>query len=262
MELINLHSQEFFDKQKIAGNCVAECLEFFQNLLKQNIKINLLDIELECQKIIQRHNCSPTFYKYKGFPGKVCLSVNNELVHGIPKDYILQNGDVVKLDLGATFEGAIADAAKTSIYGEAKKYHIELMNLCEQSLNKAIESIKTGNRIGSIGFAIEKCVKDSKLPCSLITNYGGHFLSLKYENDQIGIPHASPFISNSGRKDQGVRFQSGMTFAIEPMICIGNGKTKTLSDNWTVITEGIGFHFEDTIQIHENKIEIITRKNG
>lgn len=251
-DLIFLKNEHWLSRQKIAGACVGGILKTLNKMVIDKIpNLSLRDMENEAMKQIALADCTATFKGYKGFPGAVCLSVNKQLVHGIPSDYILQEGDVVKFDLGATYEGAIADAAATAIYGEPKsKQHIELLDVCKNSLDHAIKSIKIGKQLGCIGYAIHRYVT-SHSRFGLITNYGGHGID---EN----TPHASPFVSNKSNQNEGPRIQAGLAIAIEPMVVIGDNKTKVGSDGWTVTTSDVGAHFEHSIYVAEDKVHVLT----
>lgn len=252
MQFITLNDDKYFNELKLSGMVVAKCLKTFKTLIENKTpNLNLLDIEAECEKIIMDNNCYPTFKGYKNFPGTVCLSVNKELVHGIPKNYIIKDGDVVTLDLGAHTEyGAIADAAVSAIYGEPKKTnHLHMLECCEEALKKGIEAIEVGKQLGCIGNAIHHHTKSSGF--KLIVNYAGHGLG-KHNL------HAQPFVPNKANKNEGIRIQPGLTIAIEPMLAIGSNKTKKLADNWTVATKGISVHAEHTIFVKEDGPHIMT----
>ena len=249
-QFIDLKDEKWFCRQKIAGKTVAKCLANFVKNIGNQESISLKDIESECEKIIINNDCTPTFKGYKGFPGSVCLSVNKQLVHGIPSDYKLKSGDVVTLDLGATFEGAIADAATTCIYGQPiSKKHTEMITLCKNALDKAISSLIMGRRIGCIGQSIYRQVRNSEF--FLIENYGGHGIS-------YDIPHSDPFIANKSKADDGVFIQNGMSIAIEPMLSMKSAKTSLKNDGWTVTTPGINCHEEHSVTIWDDKPYIIT----
>lgn len=252
-QLIPLHNSDWLEKQIIAGKCVAECLRESKKLISSAPE-NLTgkDIESLCLQIINQFQCSPTFFGYRGFPGAICLSINNELVHGIPNHKPFIFGDVVKVDLGATYQGAIADAALTVIYGTPKSNkHVELLSACQKSLTAGIEAVKIGSQIGEIGFAIHNSMRRSEF--RLITDYGGHGLD---ENK----PHAPPFIANKAQKNEGVRIQAGMSLAIEPMLVIGDNRTRvSKQDNWTVLVDGIGAHFEHTIYVGNEEVLVLTK---
>jgi len=243
-------TEDFYQNQKIAGSCVKACLNRSEELAKPGI--SLREIEYECLLILNEYKCKPTFLGYKGFPGAICASVNNQLVHGTPSDYILQSGDLLKIDLGATYNGAIADAARTFIVDKAFSIeHVELVNKCRQALDVAKTSVQVGKRIGSIGYAIDRFVKKN-CRFSLITNYGGHGISLNE-------PHAQPFVPNRSNSDEGIRIQPGLTIAIEPMLSLSSNYTKVASDGWTVLSDGVSSHFEDTIYIkNDGSIEVLT----
>jgi methionyl aminopeptidase len=248
-QLIELHDSAWLDRQRIAGDCVAKALSLAAHLALNN---NMSEISLskEVESFIKSKDCIPTFLGYKGFPSAVCISVNKKLVHGIPTDYIFQEGDVISFDLGATYQGAIADAAITVIKGQAKHSdHVRLVETCKKSLENAISQIAVGKRLGCIGAGINHVVKNSGF--GLITEYGGHGLS-------YNTPHAQPFVHNKSQSNVGVRLQPGMALAIEPMLTLKDTKTRILEDGWTVVTNDIGVHFERSIFIHDNSVEIIT----
>lgn len=250
--LIKLKDNAWFERQKIAGKCVANILQTLnQMVITKTPNLSLKAMEEEAIKQIAAAQCTPTFKGYKGFPGSICLSVNKQLVHGIPSDYVLRDGDIVKFDLGATYHGAIADGAATAIYGQAKKIqHIELLEVCKGALNHAIQSIQIGKNLGCIGNAIHKYVT-SKSRFGLITNYGGHGID---EN----MPHAPPFVANKAKPNEGIRIQEGLTIAIEPMLTLGDNATKIASDGWTVMTSDVGAHFEHTIYVASDKVHVLT----
>jgi methionyl aminopeptidase len=252
MQFIKLKDDEYFDRLKLSGMVVAKCLKRFKDLVDaETPNLNLLDIEKQCADIIFNHGCIPTFYGYKGFPGKVCLSVNKALVHGIPKDYVLKSGDIVTLDLGAHTEcGVIADAAVSAIYGEPKdRRHPEMLKYCKDSLRKGIDAIEVGKQLGCIGNAINYHVKSSGY--KLIVDYGGHGID-RYK------PHAQPFVLNKARKNEGIRIQPGLSIAIEPMLAIGSNKTQKLGDGWTVVTKDMGCHFEHSVFVKEDGAHVMT----
>jgi methionyl aminopeptidase len=250
-EFITLKDDLWLKRQRVAGIAVSSCIKKFAEILKNDSGMSLKDIQKISLEIIKSMDCTPTFLNYKGFPGAVCLSVNECLVHGIPSDYVLQDGDVVTLDLGATYEGAIADAAFTCIHGTPKNpKHIEMLALCQQSLNAGIRAIEIDKRVGVIGSAIWNTVKNSEF--SLVEEYGGH--SLSYD-----VPHADPFVPNKSAVNYGPKLKQGMTLAIEPILIMGkSSQTKILEDKWTVVGKDIGCHFEHTTFIHENYVEVIT----
>jgi methionyl aminopeptidase len=257
--IIKLKNKEWLDKQRVAGKVVAQTLNLLENLVKEKSKLSLLEMDKVATEFIVKNNCKPTFLNYKGFPAAVCMSVNKVLTHGIPSDYYLKDGDIISFDLGATFEETIADAAITCIYGDPKSQeHIDLVRVTEESLLKGIGAISVGSRVGVIGEAISKHARKHNF--GVISQYGGH--GICRNADGTGMPHAAPFISNDSTPDEGVRIAPGLAIAIEPLLCIGSPKTKVLNDGWSVVTENISAHFEHSIFIHENSVEILTDRNN
>ena len=246
-QLIRLHDQIWLENQRIAGKVAKECQLLAKDLINANQ--SLLKISEECHSLMMRNDCVPTFLGYKGFPGAICTSVNNQLVHGIPTDYIPKDGDLVKIDLGVTYKGAIADCAFTMIKGTPiNPKHLELVHACEKALDNAIQAIKVGKKIGCIGAAISYIHKKSTF--GLITNYGGH--SMDYNK-----PHADPFVNNKSSSQDGVTIQPGLVLCIEPMFTLKDTQTWTLTDGWTVMTKDVSAHFEKTVFIHEDRVEVI-----
>ncbi len=245
-----LKGQDWLEKQRVAGAVVAKCLKHLEQRVKEKTNLTTKELSLEAEQIILDNKCTPTFKGYKGFPEAVCISVNKELVHGIPKDNKLEEGDVVSFDLGATFEGAIADSAITCIYGEPKSSrHQELILATEQALLEGIRAVKVGDRLGVIGNAISKYAKSKGF--GLVTLYGGHGLTWN-------VPHDQPFVANKSDPNMGPRIHPGLTIAIEPMLTLGSPETKIMPDNWTVMTSDIGSHFEHSIYVNEDHVEIVT----
>lgn len=259
-----LKNEDWLQKQRVAGKIAANALKLLEHKVKQRTDLSLLELNSLAEEYIQDHKCIPTFKNYKGhgltpFPAGVCISVNKQLVHGIPTSYKLQEGDVVSFDLGATYEGAIADSALTCIYGEPKKQdHVKLIKATEEALMKGIQSIAIGKKIGAIGHAIYKSAKGNGF--NVITQYGGHGIDISPTGE--GIPHAPPFVSNKDFVDAGFRMQPGLVLAIEPMLTNGETQTFLSDDGWTVMCGAeMNSHFEHTIYIHENNVEIITERN-
>lgn len=252
-EFVILQDDTWLDRQRIAGRVVASTLLLLEKLVKEKTTLSLLELNNIAEKHIEENGCTATFKGYQGFPCGVCISVNKELVHGIPKEYKLVDGDVVSFDLGATYESAIADSAITVIYGEPKsKQHIELIEDTKQALYTGINSIKVGKRLGCIGNAISKCAKNKGYGC--INQYGGH--GINYDK-----PHAQPFVHNKANENEGIRLQQNLTLAIEPMITTGSTKTWVDKDGWTVWCEAdMSAHFEHTVFLHKDNIEIITHR--
>lgn len=250
--IVELFGEDFLQKQRVAGKVHNSLMKELINIVNSEQDVSLNKLNDFAYNFIINNKCTPTFLNYKGFPGSICTSVNEHLVHGIPTNYVLKEGDVLSIDFGVTYEGAIADAATTVIYGaerlEEKYYEINRMiKFCKLALEAGINAVKIGKTVGDIGKSIFNTVKNSGY--GLVTDYGGHGLAWNK-------PHAHPFVPNKYIEDT-VHIQPGMTLAIEPMLVFGEPKTSVLDDGWTVITPNIGVHEEHTIFIHEDKAEVI-----
>ncbi|WP_342252544.1 type I methionyl aminopeptidase [Spiroplasma endosymbiont of Amphibalanus improvisus] len=248
--MITIKNDSEIDKMRKAGKVLSEIL----NTLKDNIKVGMTGENLDkiCEKIISENNCSSNFKGYYGFPSTICVSVNENLIHGIPNSIAFKEGDLVSVDAGCIFEGYHADAAFTKVVGSYKEpIHKELVETTEESLEKAIKILKPGVRIGTIGSVIQTFVesKGFKLP----TSYAGHGIGQNM--------HEDPIIPNVGKKDTGFKLKENMVICIEPMVQIGTDKTIVLNDGWTVMSNNkLGTaHFEKTILITKNGFEILTK---
>lgn len=257
--IVNLHDDVFLNNQRIAGKIAAKTILLLEKEVKNKSNKSLIDLNNMAETYIESMGGFPTFKNYKGFPAGVCISVNKKMVHGIPDDYCLQEGDVISFDLGVTINGAIADTAATFIFGEPKsQQHVKMIEANEEALMRGIKSIEVGKKTGCIGYAINKCVKGYGF--NIINNYGGHGISIT--SDGIGIPHAAPFIANKNNIDEGIIIQNGLSIAIEPMLTNGSTRTWVDKDGWTVWCDAeMSVHHEHTVHIHENNVEIITDRS-
>lgn len=253
-EMVTLHGEDWLLKQRKAGKITAQTLSLLQNEVAKGTSKSLLELNNLAEEFIISAGGVPTFKNYKGFPAGVCISVNKQMVHGIPNDYHLKDGDLVSFDLGVTIEGAIADSAITCIYGNPKSnLHSKVVQATEEALMRGIKAISLNKRLGCIGYAINRYAKGEGL--SVITQYGGHSLTWN-------TPHASPFVTNKSQEEEGIRIQPGLTLAIEPMLTSGSTRTWVDKDGWTVYCDAeISAHFEHTIFVHQDYIEIITDRN-
>jgi methionyl aminopeptidase len=254
--LISLKNEKFLEKQRIAGKIAAGALKELEGYCKNKTFHSMKVLNDVIESFIIKKGGIPTFKGYKGFPAGVCVSINQQLVHGIPDDTMLDNGDVVSFDLGVTVDGCIADTAVTLVFGPPKSdKHVQLVKATEEALMCGIKAIAPGKRLGCIGNAIYKYAKNKGY--GVITQYGGHGIDIS--QDGIGIPHATPFVANKAELNEGVRICAGMVLAIEPMLTTGPTKTWTDKDGWTVWCEAeMSSHFEHTVFVHCDCVEIIT----
>ncbi|WP_017754842.1 type I methionyl aminopeptidase [Calidifontibacillus oryziterrae] len=221
--------------------------------LKKHIRPGITTKELDniAEKAIRFYNAIPSFKGYNGFPGSICASVNEELVHGIPSDRILREGDIISIDIGAKLNGYHGDSAWTYPVGEIDNETKKLLEVTEESLFKGLDEAKAGVRLTNISHAIQTYVESNGF--SIVREYVGHGVGQDL--------HEDPQIPNYGHPNKGPRLKPGMVLAVEPMVNAGTRYVKTLSDNWTVVTvDGKKCaHYEHTIAITETGFEILTK---
>ncbi|WP_026583680.1 type I methionyl aminopeptidase [Bacillus sp. J33] len=221
--------------------------------LKKHIAPGITTRELDdiADKFIRKHEAIPSFKGYNGFRGSICSSVNDELVHGIPGDRVLKNGDIISIDIGAKYNGYHGDSAWTYAVGKIDDETQRLMDVTEESLYKGLAEAKPGERLSNISHAIQTYAESNGF--SIVREYVGHGVGQDLHEDPQ-IPHYGP-------PNKGPRLKPGMVLAIEPMVNAGSRYVKTLADNWTVVTvDGkMCAHFEHTIAITESGYEILTK---
>ncbi len=247
--MIILKSAREIEIMREAGRIVARALEEVRKAVEPGVMTGELD-EV-ARKAIVKEKAIPAFKGLYGFPGNICLSVNSEVVHGIPGKRRLKEGDIVSADIGALVNGYNGDAALTFPVGKVSEEAANLLKVTEESLYKGIEAAVAGNRLGAVSNAIQKHAESFGF--GVVRDYVGHGIGRKM--------HEEPQIPNHGPADQGPVLKTGMVLAIEPMINLGTYKVKTLGDNWTVVTlDGkLSAHFEHTVAITEAGPEILTR---
>jgi len=239
-------------KMQEAGRVNALVLEEIKSMIKPGITTKELDTAAET--IIRDHGGIPTFKGYPGpypYPATLTISINEELVHGIPSGRVLVEGDIVSVDCGTTLDGYIGDSAFTHGVGEIGKEKRRLIQVTEESLYKGIEHMRPGKHIGDVSAAIQDHVESH-----------GYHVPRKYTGHGVGQKmHEPPQVPNFGVPGQGMLLQEGMTIAIEPMVLVGTPKTKVLSDQWTVISadRSLTAHYEHTVAVTTNSPLILTR---
>ena len=250
---IQLKTKEEFAFMRKAGRVVALCLEEIKNQIKPGMSTK--DLDKIAFSIMEKENAKPSFLGYHGYPAVICVSVNEEVVHGIPReDKIIQDGDLVSVDCGAIIDGWHGDAAVTIGVGNVKPEHKRLSEITEKALQVGINAAIAGKRIGDIGFAIEKFVKTfSDFKIGILEDYVGHGIGTQM--------HMPPSVPNYGKAGTGPEIKVGMALAIEPMLVLGSNKVHVLEDEWTVVSSYGNFasHWENTIAITENGPEILTK---
>lgn len=245
---VTIKSPEEMDAMRRAGAVVGATLA----LLRRSIEPGMTTKDLDniAYKEITRHGAKPAFKGYRGFPASICASVNEEIVHGIPSKRRLKEGDIVKVDVGATIDGFIGDAAISMATGAASQEAQDLMDATRQSLEQGIQAARPGNRIGDIGAAIQAYGESRGY--GVVREFVGHGIGR--------FLHEDPQVPNYGQPGRGVLLRPGMCIAIEPMLNLGDWRTRILDDQWTVVTlDGkLSSHFEHTIAITEDGPEILT----
>lgn len=246
--MINIKSNKELTLLRKAGLITGNALVAAGEAIHAGMTTKELDTVI--RKYITSHGAKPSFLGYGGFPGSACISVNDEVIHGIPGSRKLCDGDIVSVDVGAYIDGYHGDSCKTFAVGNVSKEALDLMKSTEESLYIAIEMAKPGVRLGDIGYAIAKHNEDRGY--SVVKEFVGHGVGREL--------HEDPEVPNYGTQGHGVRLVAGMVIAIEPMINAGKPSVKVMPDNWTVKTRdgSLSAHFEHTIAITQDGAVILT----
>ncbi|MBO7250745.1 MAG: type I methionyl aminopeptidase [Clostridia bacterium] len=232
-----------------AGRITAEALLVARDAIRPGISTKEIDTKI--RHFIEKCGATPSFLGYGGFPASACISLNQEVIHGIPSErVILSEGDIVKIDVGARFRGYNGDSARTFPVGKVSDEALRLISVTERSFWEAMKLVRAGNRVGDIGFAVENFVISNGF--SVVRDYVGHGVGKEL--------HEEPEIPNFGRAGRGARLYSGMTLAIEPMVNAGTHEVKVRGDGWTVVTlDGkLSAHYENTVAVTESDPIVLT----
>ena len=223
------------------GRILAQTLDLLRSKVKPGVSTK--DLDAIADDFIRSHSgASPAFKGLYGFPASACISINEEIVHGIPSPKrVLQLGDLVKLDVGVKYEGYFTDAAITVPVGEVDAESARLIEVTQRALSAGIAAATVGNHVGDIGAAIEAVVKAAGYTTA--DDLVGHYVGTK--------PHGDPQVPNFGKPKRGTKLMPGLTIAIEPMVNLGGSRTRTLRDRWTIVTEdgSRSAHFEHTVAV-------------
>lgn len=234
---------------KQAGRITGEALALAGEAVKEGITTKHLDDII--RQHIEKSGARPSFLGYGGFPASACISINDQVIHGIPSSTVfLTEGDIVKIDVGAYFKGFHGDSANTFAVGKITPEAQRLIDTTKKSFYCGLEQVKEGNRIGDVGHAIEAHVIENGY--NVVKRYVGHGVGHEL--------HESPEVPNYGRPGRGPRLSVGMTIAIEPMVNMGTSDVIELSDGWTVLSadRSLSCHYEHTVALTENGVEILT----
>ena len=246
---ISIKSDKEIELMRESGRILAKVLKELESFV--NPGISTLEIDKKCHEIIKSYGCIPSFLDYNGFPASLCISINDEVVHGIPdSDHILREGDIVSLDCGVIYEGYHSDAARTIPVGEITKEAEKLIEVTKQSFFEGIKFAKEGRHLHDISEAIQKYVESFGF--SVVRDLVGHGIGRNL--------HEEPQVPNFKQRNRGPKLQAGMTLAIEPMVNVGRYDVYWMDNDWTVVTEdgSLSAHYENTILITEGEPEIFT----
>lgn len=247
--MITLKSKAEVVKIKAACSIVVKTLEFLKSKIRPGITTSELD-NLAGDYILQQGGVS-AFKGYRGFPGNICTSINEVIVHGIPRKQVLKDGDIISVDVGVKLNGYYGDSAITFPVGDITEEAKRLLMVTERSLYEGIDKARPNNRLTDIANAIQQCVESNGF--SVVREFVGHGIGTKM--------HEDPQIPNFGEPGIGPTLKSGMVFAIEPMVNAGTFKAEILEDGWTAVTKDrkLSAHFEHTVYISEEGPEILTK---
>jgi len=236
-----------------AGKITAEALLVAREAIKPGVSTK--DVDTKIRRFIEKCGAIPSFLGYDGFPGSACISLNNEVIHGIPSPkVIIREGDIVKVDVGARYRGYNGDSARTFPVGKVSDEALRLISVTERSFYEAMKVARHGNRVGDIGAAIENFVISNGF--KIVKAYVGHGVGASL--------HEDPQVPNYGTPGRGARLYSGMTLAIEPMVNVGTEEVDVLRDGWTVVTADgtLSAHYENSIAVCEGDPIILTDKDN
>ena len=247
--MIRLKNSEQIAAMKAAGRITGEALLIARDMVRPGV--STYEIDTAIRRYIEKCGATPTFLGYGGFPASACISINDEVIHGIPsKKRILEDGDIVKIDTGATYHGYVGDSARTIPVGNVSEEARKLIKVTRDSFWAGVDALKIGNRLGDVGFAIDSVVRENGF--STVKRYVGHGVGTDM--------HESPDVPNFGTPGRGVRLCAGLTLAIEPMVNVGTFEVKEMPDGWTVKTldGSLSAHYENTVALTNEGVLILT----
>ncbi len=247
--MVILKQPDEIAKARASNRIVAEALSVLREKVKPGITTREMDKIAE--GIAEKRGAKPAFKGYRGYPYSLCTSVNEEVVHGMPSNRVLLEGDIIGLDYGIYYQGFYGDAAVTLPVGRISDHAMRLVQVTEESLYAAIAQTRDGNRLGDISAAVQEAVEAGGY--SIVRDFVGHGIGKSL--------HEEPQIPNFGKKGRGIELKKGMILAIEPMVNAGKYKVKILADGWTVITEdgSLSAHFEHSVAITDNGPEVLSK---
>lgn len=247
--MIHLKNSAQITAMKDAGRITGEALLLARDAVRPGV--TTYEIDQIIRRYIEKCGATPTFLGYGGFPASACVSINDEVIHGIPsKKRVLKEGDIVKIDTGATYRGYVGDSARTIPVGKVSAEAEKLIRVTRDSFWKGLEAVQVGNRLGDIGHAIDSVVTANGF--STVKRYVGHGIGTDM--------HEQPDVPNYGTPGRGIRLCAGLTIAIEPMVNIGGEEVRELPDGWTVKTRdgSLSAHYENTVALTSDGVIVLT----
>ena len=247
--MIQLKNSAQISLMREAGRITGEALLVARDHVRPGV--STMELDTLIRNYIEKCGAKPSFLGYGGFPGSACISINDEVIHGIPsKKRILQEGDIVKIDVGAFYRGFHGDSARTIPVGNVSEDALRLIEVTRNSFFCGVAAVKVGNRIGDVGRAIQSCVEQDGF--SVVKRYIGHGIGHEL--------HESPDVPNFGTPGRGTRLCAGMAIAIEPMVNVGSEEVYELADGWTVKTrdKSLSAHYENTVALTSDGVVITT----
>ncbi len=248
--MMTIKSDYEIELMRRAGEIVGNTHKYLVQFIKPGITTKELNDLAE--KFILKSGATPSFKNLYGFPGAICISINEEVVHGIPGKRKLKDGDIVKLDIGACYQGYHGDSAWSYPVGKVSSEAVRLLEQTEEALNQGLSVIHAGVHVGNIGYAVEQYAKKHHL--GVVKELVGHGIGTKV--------HEDPDVPNFGQKGTGPVLKEGMTIAVEPMLNLGTAEVYMLEDDWTIVTgdNQQSAHFEHTILVTKDGYEILTKR--
>lgn len=249
--MISIKSQRELQLMREAGRIVGLVHKKMKEVVRPGI--STLELDRIAEEIIRNNGATPSFKGYQGFPGSICTSVNNMLVHGIPDHKILHDGDIISIDVGACYKGYHGDSAWTYAVGNVSEEHLKLMQVTHDSLFEGLKQVKAGNHVGDIANAIQKYVESF-----------GYSLPIEYTGHGVGRHiHEDPAVPNIGRPHSLEVLKAGMCIAVEPMVFMGKPHCRTLPDGWGVVSKDGSWaaHYEHTVIVTKDGYEITTKED-
>ncbi len=247
--MISIKNSEQLKLMRVAGRITGEALLVGAEALRDGVSTK--EIDRRIRAYIEKCGARPSFLGYGGFPGSACISINNEVIHGIPSDTrVVKDGDIVKIDVGACYRGYHGDSARTFAVGHVSETAQKLIDVTREGFYQGVGFARAGNRVGDVGSAVERYVASNGF--SVVRKYVGHGVGSDL--------HEDPEVPNFGTAGRGARLYAGMTIAIEPMVNVGTADVRVLKDGWTVLTADgkLSAHYEHTVLITDEEPILLT----